>query len=142
MPAIGLTLGFGTQTSFAKGSASSLLSFTVSDTNFAGTALAVTAVSDNPTLIPSDSSHLTLFGQNVGNGQGRSILITPASANVSGIARIILDVGDPNGVHATQTFFVQVRDNGFLTFNDDFSNNNNAFIGSAFTGDFLDGPGR
>src|SRR5436190_1346623 len=92
MPATSLTLGFDPAVSFAKGSASALLPFTASDTTFAGTTLTVTATSDNPTLIPNDASHLSLFGQNVGNGQGRSLLITPASASVSGTANILLTV--------------------------------------------------
>jgi hypothetical protein len=68
--------------------------FTIYDPDTAIANLTVTAASENPTLVPNDSSHLSIGGA----ADSRSITIIPAT-NQTGNVRIVVSVSD--GVNIT-----------------------------------------
>lgn len=77
------------------------LDFTVSDGQTVANALAVTATSSNPTLVPSGNIVLG------GSGTGRTVRVTPAS-NQNGTATVTLTVTDAGGLTDSASFLVTV----------------------------------
>jgi hypothetical protein len=81
--------------------ATAAIPFTVSDLETAATALTVTAISDNQTLLPNNK---IVIG---GSGAERTVTATPV-VNKSGVANITLTVSD--GLHdVSQSFFLTVN---------------------------------
>ena len=78
------------------------LGFSIGDPETAAGVLTVTATSNNATLVPNDSAHITVAGA----GTSRSVTITPA-ANTTGTATIVVTVSD-GSLSATDQFVVNV----------------------------------
>lgn len=77
--------------------------FIVSDVETPASNLVVTAISDNPTLVPNSPANLT-FG---GSGENRTLTVTPA-LNQQGIANIQVIVTDADNFSATNAFTLTV----------------------------------
>lgn len=90
----------GNQT-IGEDSATSSLSFKVSDAETALTSLVVSGTSSNPTLIPASGIVIT------GTGATRSVVVRPA-ANEFGVATVTLTVTDGNNASSSDSFVVNV----------------------------------
>lgn len=92
-----------TNISIAASSSTGPLPFLVTDVETPAASLAVSAISDNTTLVPNNPANLT-FG---GSGANRTLTVTPASSQ-QGVANIQVIVTDGNSETATNTFTVTV----------------------------------
>jgi len=97
-----------------------LLNFTVGDNETAAVSIQVFTSSDNPTLVPNDSTHITIAS---GGSGARTVRVTPV-VGLTGIANITLTAYDNEGRYKNDTFKVTVNPNNPPTISSNISNVN------------------